>query len=306
MTTLSMPRAWRARVDELATALTPSRRRALRDGLIAAGVVFNLTLLLLWGPRLYWWIDAQAWWHIDLANLYSGMHQPGLIGAFRYSPAIAWLFLPSSWLSWPALIAAFVALNGLALVAMTGRKALLFLIAFPPVLLELVNGNISLFMALAVWGGMRWPGTWAFILLTKVTPGVGVLWFAGRRDWRGLAIALGFTAAIVAIGFAIAPGLWLDWFQSLTLAAAAPTSPGVPPLVLRLPIAAGLAFWAGRTGRAWVVPIAVFLALPILWLQGLAILTASFPLWWERERWRTPSGTAPAPTEHARAAEVPA
>src|SRR5439155_7812108 len=130
----------------------------------------------------------------------SGMHQPGQIGAFRYSPAIAWLLLPASWLSWPALIAAYLALNGLALVTMTGRKALLFLIAFPPVLLELVNGNISLFMALAVWAGMRWPAAWAFILLTKVTPGVGVLWFAGRRDWRGLVIALGATVAIFAIG----------------------------------------------------------------------------------------------------------
>ena len=153
--------------------------------------------------------------------------------------AIAWLFLPATWLSWPALIAVYLALSGLALVAMTGRKALLFLVAFPPVLLELVNGNISLFMALAVCAGMRWPGAWAFILLTKVTPGIGVLWFAGRRDWRGLAIALGFTAAVVAIGFAIAPGLWLDWFQSLTLAAAAPTwvahsFPEVVQIALRL------------------------------------------------------------------------
>ena len=295
MTTMAMARAWRARIDGVAAALTPARRRALRDGLVAAGLVFNVTLLVFWGPRLYWWIDAVAWWHIDLTNLYGGMHDPELIGAFRYSPAIAWLFLPATWLSWPALIAAYLALNGLALVAMSGRKALLFLVAFPPVLLELVNGNISIFMALAVWAGLRWPAAWAFILLTKVTPGVGVLWFAGRRDWRGLAIALGFTAAIVAIGFALAPGLWLDWFQSLALGAQAPTVPGLPPLVLRLPVAAFLAFWAGRTGRAWVVPVAVFLALPILWLQGLAILTACFPLWWERDRWRLPAKSAELP-----------
>src|SRR6266487_4652131 len=101
MTTLSMARAWRARVDELAAAMTPGRRRAVRDGLIAAGLIFNLTLLVFWAPRLYLWIDAEAWWHIDLANLYSGIGRPELIGAFRYSPAIAWLFLPASWLSWP-------------------------------------------------------------------------------------------------------------------------------------------------------------------------------------------------------------
>jgi hypothetical protein len=70
---------------------------------------------------------------------------------------------------------------------------------------------------------------------------------------------------------------------------------------VRLPIAAILAWWAGRTGRAWVVPIAVFLALPILWLQGLAILTASFPLWWERARWQRPAmaGTATAPANES-------
>src|SRR6059058_6063482 len=76
--------------------ISPSRRRALRDGLIVAGVIFNATLLLVWGPRLYWFIDALAWWHIDLANLYGGMHDPGLIGAFRYAPVIAWLFVPAS------------------------------------------------------------------------------------------------------------------------------------------------------------------------------------------------------------------
>ena len=289
MTSVAMPRSWRARIDEWAVAMTPTRRRALRDGLIVAGVIFNATLLLIWGPRLYWFIDAIAWWQINLANLYGGMHDPGLIGAFRYAPVIAWLFVPASWVAWSVLIAAYLALNALALLVMTGRRAILFVLAFPPVLLELVNGNISIFMALAVWAGLRWPVSWAFILLTKVTPGVGVLWFAGRRDWRGLAIALGATAAIVAIGFAIAPTQWLDWFQSLALASNEPPAPGVPPLLVRLPIAALIAYWAGRTGRAWVVPIAVFLALPILWLQGLAILTASFPLYWERARWQRPA-----------------
>jgi hypothetical protein len=294
MTTMATTRAWRARLDEWAVALTPTRRRALRDGLIVAGVLFNLTLLLLWGPRLYWFIDAVAWWHINLTNLYGGMFDPGLIGAFRYAPAIAWLFVPLSWLSWPSLIAVYLALSGLALTAMTGRRALLFLVAFPPVLLELINGNIHLFIALAVWAGMRWPAAWVFVLLTKVTPGVGVLWFAGRRDWRGLVIALGITVAIFAIGSVIAPGQWRDWLESLLVASREATAPGVPPLIVRLPIAALLAYWAGRTGRAWLVPFAVFLALPILWLQGLAILTASLPLWWERARWQPATEGAPA------------
>jgi Glycosyltransferase family 87 len=294
---MTMARAWRARVEGLAASMTPSRRRALRDGLIAAGVIFNLTLLLFWGPRLYWWIDAEAWARINLADLYgTGMGDPQLIGAFRYAPVIAWLFLPATWVSWPILIAAYLALSGFALVAMTGRWAPVFLLAFPPVLLEVLNGNIHLFMALAVWAGLRWPAAWAFILLTKITPGVGLLWFAGRRDWRGLAIALGVTLTLVAVGIALAPGMWIDWVRSLFSFAAAQPPTAVPPLWLRLPIAAALAFWAGQTNRAWLVPVAVFLALPVLWLQGLAIVTASFPLWWERDRWRAAKAPAASTT----------
>ena len=308
MATLSISRAWHARADQLAVAMTPSRRRALRDGLIVAGLIFNLTLLLFWAPRLYLWIDAEAWHRIDLTDLYRGMGHPDFPGLFRYSPVIAWLFVPASWLSWPALIAVYLAMSGLALVALTRAQAWLFVVAFPPVLLELLNGNIHLFMALAVWVGLRWPAAWAFILLTKVTPGVGLLWFAGRRDWRGLVIALGTTAAIVVVGVLIAPGQWVDWVRSLVFGSAEPAAPGVPPLWLRLPVAAAIAFAAGRTGRAWLVPVSVFLGLPQLWIQGLAILTASFPLYWERDRWRV-DGRLVAPegaTRRNQPAEVPA
>lgn len=271
----------------LSAALTPERRRAIWHGLIVAGVIFNATFMLFWFPRLDLWIDAHAWADIDLSDLYgSGAGSLEVIGAFRYSPAIAWLFYPATWLSWPALIALYLLLSGLAIVALTGRRALLFVVAFPPVLLELFNGNIHLFLALAVWAGLRWPAAWAFVLLTKVTPGIGVLWFAGRRDWRGLAIALGATAAIVVVGVAIAPNLWLEWIRMLTSAAGFPVSPGVPPLAIRLPAAAALAYVAGRRDQAWLVPVAAFVALPVVWLQGLAILTASFPLYWDRAHWQ--------------------
>ena len=282
--------------------LAPTRRRAIRDGLIVAGFIFNATLLLVWGPRLYWFVDAEAWARINLNNLYgTGMGDPQLIGAFRYAPVIAWLFVPATWVPWPVLIAGYLALSGLALVAMTGRHAPLFVLAFPPVLLELINGNIHLFLALAVWAGLRRPAAWAFTLLTKATPGVGVLWFAARREWRGLTVALGFTVAIVVVGVLLAPGMWADWIGSLFSFAAAEPPTAVPPLIVRLPIAAVIAFWAGRTSRAWLVPVAVFLALPVLWLQGLAILTASFPLYWERARWLA----QPAADERAAATKLP-
>ena len=72
-----------------------------------------------------------------------------------------------------------------------------------PVASEINAGNIQLLLAAAIvlgvpQRGAGWAGAWAFVLLTKVTPGVGLLWFALRRRWRALAIALGVTAAIAA------------------------------------------------------------------------------------------------------------
>ena len=51
--------------------------------------------------------------------------------------------------------------------------------------------------------GFRYPWTWGFVLLTKVTPGIGLLWFAVRREWRALAIALGVTGVIVAVSLVL-------------------------------------------------------------------------------------------------------
>jgi Glycosyltransferase family 87 len=268
--------------------LTPNQRRAIRDGLIVAGLLFNIVLIVFWVPKLDLWIDARAWWTLNLRDLYSGGEQStsAIAGTFRYAPVIAWLMVPLSWLSWSQLIAVYLALS-LAAVAILGkRNALVLLVAFPPILLELLNGNIHIFMALAIWAGFRWPSAWAFILLTKVTPGVGLVWFAARREWRQLAIALGTTAGIVAIGVLIAPDVWREWIRSLAIAGQVDRPVSIPPLVVRLPVAAAMAWWAGRTDRAWLVPVACVIGMPILWLQSTAVLTACFPLWWERERWR--------------------
>jgi hypothetical protein len=35
---------------------------------------------------------------------------------------------------------------------------------------------------------------------------------------------------------------------------------------------------AARTDRAWLLPVAVVLALPVVWLNGLAVLVACWPL----------------------------
>ena len=76
---------------------------------------------------------------------------------------------------------------------------------------ELVGGNISLLLAVVIVVGFRGPPPGRLILLTKVTPGIGLLWFAVRREWRNLGIALGATVVVIAVSTAIDAGAWPEW-----------------------------------------------------------------------------------------------
>src|SRR5206468_3267064 len=142
----------------------------------------------------------------------------GSIGAFLYSPVIARLFAPASLLPWPTFWLLWMALLVGTTIWLGGRRLLLVL-AFPPVLIELYYGNVNLLIAAAVVLGLRYPATWAFVLLTKVTPGVGLLWFVVRREWRSLAIALGVTGVLVAISLVVDGRLWPDWIATAGRAA---------------------------------------------------------------------------------------
>ena len=73
-----------------------------------------------------------------------------------------------------------------------------------PLLLAMI-GNVQPLLAAAVVIGFRWPAAWAFVILTKIAPGIGLLWFAFRREWRNLGIALAATAIIAAVSFVVAP-----------------------------------------------------------------------------------------------------
>jgi hypothetical protein len=154
--------------------------------------------------------------------------------------------------------------------------------------MEIAGGNVSLLLAVAIVIGFRWPAAWALVLLTKITPGIGLLWFTVRGEWRHLAIALGATAAIVAISFVMLPQQWRDWVDVIVgNAGKGGTWASVPvPLWIRLPIAAAVVVWGARTDRAWAVPVAAMLALPALWYGGISMLLAAIPLLPEQGRVR--------------------
>jgi hypothetical protein len=194
-----------------------------------------------------------------------------------YSPAFAQVLRPLVAVPWPLFCAAWTALLCLVYWRLVGRLALPLLL-FIPIPFEIISGNVHLLIAAAIVLGFRYPAAWALPLLTKVTPGVGLLWFAVRREWRSLGLALWATAVVSAVSLIVAPDAWREWLALLVRDAARPLeTPGwyAPiPLLIRLPVAAVIVTWGALTDRRWTVPVAVTLSLPILWLNSLAILAA--------------------------------
>ena len=266
-------------------------QRALRDGLAIAGLLFAAYLFVIVAPTAQTvGFDAFAYWSVNLDHPYARV--AGELGAFPYTPIAARLFAPVAGLSWPA----FWWLWSMVLVGTViwlGWRQALLVLAFPPVAFELYHGNVHLLIAAAIALGMRYPAAWAFVLVTKVTPGVGLIWFAMRREWRHLGIALGVTAALVAVSVAVDSRLWREWIVDALLPVAnGPTQQfyfGIP-LLIRLPAAALLVAWGARTDRAWTIPASAALALPVLWISGFSILAAIPAV----ERLRVRSVAAPA------------
>jgi hypothetical protein len=167
---------------------------------------------------------------------------------------------------------------GLAIYLLVGDWAVVALFILP-VTLEIDSANINLLLALVLVAGFRWPALWSIPLLTKPTLGVGLLWWVVRSEWRPLAIALGATAAVTMVSFAIAPGLWTDWIDAMIRNATAPPPSGgavylQAPIVLRLGVAAAVVSWGARTDRRWAVPIAEWIAMPVVWVATASVLLA--------------------------------
>jgi hypothetical protein len=231
----------------------------------------------LWGTGQ----DARCYWQATLANpyLHSDWNDPI---AYVYSPAFLQLLSPLTALPWQAFMAVWTAVLILAVRFLTGPRLLAAGLLFPFAAMEVAGGNVSLLLAAAIVIGFRWPATWSLVLLTKITPGIGLLWFAVRREWRSLAIALGTTAAIALVSFVILPNQWRAWIDVVVqnaLAGRSGTWASVPiPLWIRLPFAIAFVVWGARTDRRWTVPVAAMLGLPALWYGGLSMLLAVIPL----------------------------
>lgn len=255
-------------------------RLRLLDLMLLAIVATGFVALSVSGMvRGTWGFDAYAYWAIDQVHPYASAMN--VHGAFLYSPAFAQLGGLLGWLSWPVFLTLWTTLL-VGTLAWLGRGWATALFLVPVVAFEVLAGNIQILIAAALVLGFRWPASWAFILLTKVTPGVGLLWFAARREWRAVAVALGATLVITTISYVLAPGSWTEWLERLAVegqrADPGPWAALAGPLWLRLVIAGAIAVWAGSRGLRWPMAVVVTLSLPNPSPQSLAVLVALLPL----------------------------
>jgi len=232
------------------------------------------------GPWTLSILDLHAYWATGDGISYAGAN-PFLIGAYLYSPAFAQVIAPLAALPWPVFAAAWTAAMVGALAWLAGRWSIA-LVLTGIVALELYLGQIDIFIAAAIVIGFRYPAAWAFPLLTKVAPGIGLLWFVVRREWRNLGIALAATIGLAALSAIFLPEAWRAWTDLIRRSLAErQTIEGAYlaiPIWLRLPAAVAIITWGARTDRYWTVPIGVLVAMPILWFNVFALLVAVLPL----------------------------
>lgn len=262
-------------------ARLPVYRKPAILGLSILGLVLFAWLMLVVpaapGFKSLVGFDSFAYWNVDPFHPYTAAL--GSIGSFTYSPAFALAMSPAHNVPFGVFFVLWDSFLAVNLVWLTGRMALVWLV-FLPVPLELFHANVHLLLATVSVLGFEYPALWSIGLLTKVTPGVALLWFVVRREWRSLGWALGATAAISLVSFAIAPGAWFDWLRFLTTSEATGAGSNdwysflFPPLWVRIAAAALLVVWGARTDRRWVVPVATVVAMPVLWVTTPAILVA--------------------------------
>ena len=215
--------------------------------------------------------DSHAYWLTR-----SGLHyaaDPGAQNAYLYSPAFAQAIRPLALLPWPVFALLWSSLATATYLWLARavdprlRVPLLALCAG-----DVVYGNVWWLFAIVLAHGLRRPALWALPALVKVTPAVGFVWFAVRREWRQLAIAVGTTAAVAAVSIWVAPGEWTAWLGLLRHGHTSQFPDEPLPRALRLLAALALTVFAARRDRARLLPAALWLAAPMLSLNGLGVL----------------------------------
>jgi Glycosyltransferase family 87 len=263
--------------------------RAVAVAVVAAEVLFVLVHAGSGG-------DAHAYWAAQFPDPYahSAVDQRD---AYLYSPAFLQALTPLRLLPADLFHVIWTSGQALILIWLTGpiiAAIVLVPTQFSPVFTELWFGNITLLLAVMAVRGVRSPAWWALGLLTKVTPGICLLWFLVRREWRHFAIASLTTGIIVLVSFVLAPQAWLSWFALLASSSDAASAALLPGLPVRVAIAALIVIAGALRSERRVLALAIIVALPIFWYASLSLLLAwVYEL--RHERMPAESDALPAP-----------
>ncbi|MDA8439602.1 MAG: hypothetical protein M0Z51_12215 [Propionibacterium sp.] len=249
-------------------------------------------------------LDAHAYWLAWRGPMYTA--GPGLLDAYLYSPAFAQaIWLPSQ-LPWPVFDTLICVSNALLLAWLlrpVGWKWGVPL--YLALLLEVLSGNILVPMAIIAVIGFRYPGAWAFSLLTKVATTMGPIWWLSRREWRPLAIWTATVVIIVGLSATFAPELWVQWVQFLRLHASGVDGQVGPtrmiPLIYRAPIGVALVSYGARRDWRWTIPVGMVLCTPVFWPGTFALLAAIPRIQHRRQLF----GSSPI-TRRSRSSDAPA
>jgi hypothetical protein len=251
------------------------RRDLARDTFLFLG----LFLGIVQGLGFLRVIDSRIYWSASLDALYPAAAWASGDPAYVYLPPLAQLLAPLHFLPFEVFQAAWTLLLFGCLWYCAGRWSWLLLalgvagsiFGLPDEVTATfaysLNGNVQLILAAAIVASLRNPALWTMPLLTKPTMGVGLLWYAFRREWRSLVVALAATILVVLVSFLLAPHLWFDFAQfALRNGAMNSELPLVPvPLPIRMAMSVGLLLWAAPRDYRWAVPLAAGWAIPLLY-----------------------------------------
>jgi hypothetical protein len=217
---------------------------------------------------------------------YSGQADVGQDYQYRYPPLLA-MVIPI--LGWPPLWFGLLAVATISTIALWYRTAGLTGLLVPALLIgawgqQLLNGNaqalVVYLLAITPLFGRVGPAALALATMLKIHPVIGLVWFAGRRDLRAIAL-YGVACAVLLV-----PQLpWLDEFVRYFLndPAAVETIPGmslraIHPLLWAAGIVVVLvvAWRYAGTRYGWLLAtVAQLIALPRVLLVNLALLMAA-------------------------------
>jgi hypothetical protein len=236
--------------------------------------------------------DTRAYWQAaqHVANG-SALYTPASVsdlGAFKYPPLFAQLFVPAGWL--PELVVAWAwrITSVLSLWYIAGSwKAAIVACAFIPVLTELSLGNVTLQIAAVLVFALRdrrgaYLIPWVAALKFGPVLLVPFLWFRMPESRRPLVIGTAVFAVACLVSYLAAPGSWsayvstFGWENGSLMSgsgviAIVPSWGGLD-FAIRFGLAAIVAVLAVFADRAWLAYAAAAITCPIMAISRFAPL----------------------------------